>query len=261
MEAFSADATATRRLPHGGLKPTPQLQVQRVMKNLSSVHLHVQRALHSTRELDERFEAQQSQADKSAAEYFETHVEETDPDRLRNVRAEHRTALNFSEKKLQLTSDAHDMVERQLEKLDTAIEALTTEYGVPLSSLSSTAAANGHSDAVGGSGGSRGGGGGGISPAAAGVSLLDQELEETYCSCGRVSFGEMVCCDNPACALEWFHFECVGLRPGESPPGTWLCPICALLQNASVKVRAAVCACVLLRWWWRRWRWWWRRLW
>eukprot|EP00966_Prymnesium_polylepis_P130781 3024933-Prymnesium_polylepis.1 len=22
----------------------------------------------------------------------------------------------------------------------------------------------------------------------------------------------MVCCDNPMCAIEWFHFECVGLR-------------------------------------------------
>lgn len=28
----------------------------------------------------------------------------------------------------------------------------------------------------------------------------------------RVSFGSMVACENPECAIEWFHFECVGLK-------------------------------------------------
>lgn len=43
--------------------------------------------------------------------------------------------------------------------------------------------------------------------------------EPTYCICGRVSFGEMVGCDNPDCKIEWFHFECVGLT--SSPKGKW----------------------------------------
>eukprot|EP00011_Vannellida_sp_DIVA3-517-6-12_P006151 CAMPEP_0114625028 /NCGR_PEP_ID=MMETSP0168-20121206/11064_1 /TAXON_ID=95228 ORGANISM="Vannella sp., Strain DIVA3 517/6/12" /NCGR_SAMPLE_ID=MMETSP0168 /ASSEMBLY_ACC=CAM_ASM_000044 /LENGTH=240 /DNA_ID=CAMNT_0001836307 /DNA_START=22 /DNA_END=744 /DNA_ORIENTATION=+ len=48
--------------------------------------------------------------------------------------------------------------------------------------------------------------------------------EPVYCFCKRVSFGEMVGCDNPECRVEWFHFECVGLT--QSPKGRWLCPEC-----------------------------------
>jgi hypothetical protein len=49
--------------------------------------------------------------------------------------------------------------------------------------------------------------------------------EPTYCICQRVSFGEMVGCDNPECPREWFHYECVGLSA--SPKGKWLCPECS----------------------------------
>jgi len=48
--------------------------------------------------------------------------------------------------------------------------------------------------------------------------------EPTYCVCNRVSFGEMVGCDNPDCKVEWFHFECVGLT--NPPKGKWYCPDC-----------------------------------
>ncbi|KAK5581092.1 hypothetical protein RB653_001120 [Dictyostelium firmibasis] len=46
--------------------------------------------------------------------------------------------------------------------------------------------------------------------------------EPTYCFCNRVSFGEMVGCENPDCKIEWFHFECVGLT--STPKGKWYCP-------------------------------------
>jgi len=48
--------------------------------------------------------------------------------------------------------------------------------------------------------------------------------EPVYCTCKRVSFGQMIGCDNPDCPVEWFHFECVGLS--ESVKGKWFCPIC-----------------------------------
>ena len=43
----------------------------------------------------------------------------------------------------------------------------------------------------------------------------DDDSEPTYCYCNRISFGEMVACDNAGkCPKEWFHLECVGLtRP------------------------------------------------
>jgi hypothetical protein len=48
--------------------------------------------------------------------------------------------------------------------------------------------------------------------------------EPRYCLCNRVSFGEMVCCDNPSCPTEWFHFVCVGVT--ETPKGKWYCQQC-----------------------------------
>lgn len=77
-----------------------------------------------------------------------------------------------------------------------------------------------------------------------------------YCTCGGPSFGDMVgiktvqlyapppilhhyfsCitpnpqvgCDNPECAVEWFHFGCVGITA--SPKGEWLCESCAVLSH------------------------------
>jgi hypothetical protein len=48
--------------------------------------------------------------------------------------------------------------------------------------------------------------------------------EPTYCTCERVSFGEMIACDNKKCPVEWFHMECVGLN--SIPNGKWYCSIC-----------------------------------
>ncbi|XP_060598860.1 inhibitor of growth protein 1-like [Ruditapes philippinarum] len=48
--------------------------------------------------------------------------------------------------------------------------------------------------------------------------------EPLYCLCQQVSYGEMIGCDNDACAIEWFHFNCVGLT--SKPKGKWFCPKC-----------------------------------
>lgn len=64
---------------------------------------------------------------------------------------------------------------------------------------------------------------------ASGGAVLDPS-EPVYCYCRRVSFGEMVACDNPDCAVEWFHFECVGMT--EQPKGKWYCRDCEELRQA-----------------------------
>ncbi|KAI9917134.1 hypothetical protein PsorP6_012639 [Peronosclerospora sorghi] len=50
--------------------------------------------------------------------------------------------------------------------------------------------------------------------------------EPIYCSCRRVSFGQMVGCDNDDCKYEWFHFSCVGLT--DQPAGKWYCHDCKI---------------------------------
>ena len=48
--------------------------------------------------------------------------------------------------------------------------------------------------------------------------------EETYCICQRVSFGQMIACDDARCKIEWYHMGCVGLQA--IPSGKWYCPDC-----------------------------------
>ncbi|KAK7190632.1 uncharacterized protein CC84DRAFT_1167342 [Paraphaeosphaeria sporulosa] len=65
----------------------------------------------------------------------------------------------------------------------------------------------------------------------------DDEEDETdnrkYCTCQRVSFGDMVACDNDNCKHQWFHWECVGIK--EEPVGDWLCPECSKLPPTKIK--------------------------
>ncbi|QEU62429.1 Yng1 [Kluyveromyces lactis] len=46
---------------------------------------------------------------------------------------------------------------------------------------------------------------------------------EMYCFCRDVSYGPMVACDNESCAIEWFHYPCVGLSAAPKPNEKWFC--------------------------------------
>lgn len=50
------------------------------------------------------------------------------------------------------------------------------------------------------------------------------ESEPIYCVCSEISYGQMICCDNDLCKIEWFHFDCVKLN--SKPKGKWYCPNC-----------------------------------
>ncbi|KZP13443.1 hypothetical protein FIBSPDRAFT_960502 [Athelia psychrophila] len=41
----------------------------------------------------------------------------------------------------------------------------------------------------------------------------DPEDQQIYCFCQKLSYGEMIACDNPECPYQWFHLPCVGLKP------------------------------------------------
>lgn len=49
--------------------------------------------------------------------------------------------------------------------------------------------------------------------------------DKKYCICQKVSFGDMIACDNEDCPYEWFHWTCVGLK-SEPQGGKWFCPVC-----------------------------------
>ncbi|KAF2848549.1 hypothetical protein T440DRAFT_470151 [Plenodomus tracheiphilus IPT5] len=61
----------------------------------------------------------------------------------------------------------------------------------------------------------------------------DESDDTKYCTCQRVSFGDMVACDNDNCQYQWFHWECVGIK--EEPLGDWLCPDCRKQPPSKIK--------------------------
>ncbi|OHW91531.1 PHD-finger domain-containing protein [Colletotrichum incanum] len=59
--------------------------------------------------------------------------------------------------------------------------------------------------------------------------------EPRYCDCNRVSFGEMIACDNDNCDKEWFHLECVGMTHIPARTTKWYCPDCRVRLNIGEK--------------------------
>lgn len=57
--------------------------------------------------------------------------------------------------------------------------------------------------------------------------------EPTYCICNRISYGDMIGCDNQDCKIEWFHFDCLNLT--HKPKGKWYCPQCTVERKEKGK--------------------------
>ncbi|KAI6130253.1 hypothetical protein EDD16DRAFT_1077189 [Pisolithus croceorrhizus] len=52
----------------------------------------------------------------------------------------------------------------------------------------------------------------------------DGEDKELYCFCQKLSYGEMIACDNAGCQYQWFHLPCVNLK--QPLPERWYCAEC-----------------------------------
>ncbi|KAK5129837.1 hypothetical protein LTR08_002774 [Meristemomyces frigidus] len=63
----------------------------------------------------------------------------------------------------------------------------------------------------------------------------DEENDDhLYCYCQKVSYGDMVACDNDNCRYQWFHWNCVQLK--SEPKGeSWLCPTCRELPKSELQ--------------------------
>jgi len=60
-------------------------------------------------------------------------------------------------------------------------------------------------------------------------------IEPIYCICEEISYGNMICCDNDLCPIEWFHFGCVTIN--RKPKGIWYCPKCRGTNSKVMKPR------------------------
>uniref|UniRef100_A0A914ZD48 PHD-type domain-containing protein n=1 Tax=Panagrolaimus superbus TaxID=310955 RepID=A0A914ZD48_9BILA len=63
----------------------------------------------------------------------------------------------------------------------------------------------------------------------------ETEEEETYCICKEISYGEMICCDNEVCKIQWFHFGCVGLKIKPKRGLNWYCNDCRGEKSSILK--------------------------
>ena len=55
------------------------------------------------------------------------------------------------------------------------------------------------------------------------------DTSRLWCYCNQPSYGNMIMCDNKACTIKWFHFDCLRIR---SPAkGKWYCPSCRKLPK------------------------------
>ena len=61
----------------------------------------------------------------------------------------------------------------------------------------------------------------------------DEGDDTKYCTCHRVSYGDMVACDNDNCPYQWFHWDCIGIK--QEPVGDWLCDHCRKLPAGQIK--------------------------
>lgn len=103
-------------------------------------------------------------------------------------------------KKLKITNNFHDFVNKHLERLQKLISISSIDPSIlnihPIK---------------------------GIGPSTIKVSDIPVGKKK-YCLCGERAYGMMICCDNPGCITKWFHFRCVNIH---SPPKSmWKCPNC-----------------------------------
>ncbi len=54
--------------------------------------------------------------------------------------------------------------------------------------------------------------------------------EEKYCTCLGKETSRMVACDEPTCPIEWFHYECIGLKKAPTTQ-KWFCENCSKIQS------------------------------
>ena len=63
----------------------------------------------------------------------------------------------------------------------------------------------------------------------------EEDYSKLWCYCNAPSFGNMVKCDNTSCTIEWFHFDCLGIKGLPKGKGKWYCPSCRKLPKFNRK--------------------------
>jgi len=193
------------------------------------------------RDLDTRAQELIDKVEKDTKSYLKNSKRPRDnEEEEQNIKSSLKSCIELSDEKVALAVQTYELVDKHIRRLDTDLKKFEAELeqqgGLTLKDLKAQQekkpADNGKARKK-------------TDTPDARVLNVDIDMpidpnEPTYCICNRVSFGEMVGCDNAECKVEWFHFECVGLT--HPPKGKWFCPDCTALRK---KTTPSVRLCVI----------------
>lgn len=111
---------------------------------------------------------------------------------------------DLTDRKAQLAINAYDIIDQHIRVVDEEIRLLETAI-----LLSGNVAPHPPDFSDGGNGSSK---------------SKSETVDVQYCICRGPSRGNMISCENESCPIEWFHYECVGLKVA---PKVWYCRDCS----------------------------------
>eukprot|EP00035_Acanthoeca_spectabilis_P024871 m.455763 g.455763 ORF g.455763 m.455763 type:complete len:208 (+) comp20934_c0_seq1:203-826(+) len=204
--------------------------LERYLDTVETLPAELHKNLGAMKELDEQAEEQGAKLEVRCKKFLEA-MQELSPqkrrDEIKTIQDEFKRTRQLSEKKVALSLQTYETVDKYIQELDTELNQFEAEHSV---GGDARGRKRGRGDSE--SGGRRKMRGNSISDETDRIDDMPVDPNEpTYCLCQQVSYGEMIACDNPDCSTEWFHFACVNLK--EKPTRKWYCPMCISLSKGS----------------------------
>jgi len=229
--------------------------LENYLESVSTLPQEVRRNFALLRELDARSQELIEKVDVQSKNYIKNakRQRESNPEEEKGIKHDLNQCLELGDEKVQLAIQTYELVDKHIRRLDQDLKKFEAE--LQAEQLGGKGGKGGKGDfkkakldkkpaeLPNGKAGGRKKAGAPEATVGAGVAALPPDArvlnvdidmpidphEPTYCICNRVSFGEMVGCDNADCKVEWFHFECVGLT--HPPKGKWFCPDCTAIMK------------------------------
>jgi hypothetical protein len=233
--------------------------LENYLESISTLPAELRRNFSLMRELDDRTKETSTQVEEMMVAYQSSNKKNlkelfTD-EQIQQMREELENCVSHCDEKVSLAVQTYDLVDKHIRRLDQDLKKFEAElederkqqqqvHSQTLKSTGGKKLAQQQQQGTGlgkvprkkdqkAPGDARGPLGANGMPLGAEVEMPIDPNEPTYCTCGRVSFGEMIGCDNAECPIEWFHFECVGLNGPVK--GKWYCPECSAKMKKDKK--------------------------
>ena len=216
--------------------------LEQSLDKLAELPIELKRQLTLIGQLDERVNTKREEINQITGDFLKGTKKTAEQRRQFHEQASKlfNAAREFTDDKISYATKAYDTVDNYIRKLDSDLELFEAdlrskakEQGLNVDHLIQLD--NEHKSNL-----------GGVSALAhifpqlgqSEQSIKDMPIdpnEPTYCLCKKVSYGEMIGCDNDDCLIEWFHLSCVGLTKPPPKNQKWYCSKCLPEMEAKKK--------------------------